>query len=40
MHTYFTLGLRKIHAAAENPEGPEAKQLQGQAFADQLAGTL
>ena len=40
MHTFFVLGLNKMRKAAENPEGPEAKQLQGQALADQLAGGI
>lgn len=40
MHTYFADGLRKIQAASENPEGPEAKELQGQALADQLTGAI
>jgi len=40
MHTYFILGLKKMQKAQDNPEGPEAKQLQGQALADQLAGAV
>jgi hypothetical protein len=40
MHTYFTLGLNKMNKAAENPNGPEAKQLEGQALADQLSGAI
>ena len=39
LHSFFIQGLKKIQQAAENQNGPEAKELQGKAMADALEET-
>lgn len=35
-HTFFMQGLKKLQKAADNPDSPEAKELEGKAIADTL----
>ena len=40
MHHYYWLNFKRADAAANNPKGPEAQQLEGEALQDQLTGMI